>query len=61
VTVEDPPTGRSDCRLAADPVAFFLVAVGIIPQWGPISRGQLTAWDRKPWLALRFKALLPNP
>jgi uncharacterized protein (TIGR03083 family) len=61
VTVEDPPTGRADCHLSADPVAFFLVAVGIIPQWGAISRGQLLAWGRRPWLALRLKTLLPNP
>lgn len=52
---------RADCYVSADPVAFFLVAVGVVGQWGPIARGQLVAWGRKPALALRFKTYLPNP
>jgi hypothetical protein len=61
VTVEDAPTKRVDCYLSADPVAFLLVAVGIVSQWGPIARGKLVAWGLKPWLALRLKSYLPNP
>ncbi len=51
----------ADCYVSADPVAFFLVAVGVVDQWGPIVRGKLVAWGRKPALALRFKTYLPNP
>jgi uncharacterized protein (TIGR03083 family) len=52
---------RADCYVSADPVAFFLVAVGVVGQWGPIAKGGLVAWGRKPELALRFKTYLPNP
>ncbi len=52
---------QADCYVSADPVAFFLVAVGVVGQWGPIARGKLVAWGRKPALALRFKTYLPNP
>src|ERR687894_2911517 len=34
VTVEDTPPGRVDCHLSADPVAFFLVSLGLVGQWG---------------------------
>ncbi len=52
---------RADCYVSADPVAFFLVAVGVVGQWGPIAQGKLVAWGHKPALALRFKTYLPNP
>lgn len=52
---------RADCYVSADPVAFFLVAVGVVGQWGPIAQGRFVAWGRKPGLALRFKTYLPNP
>ena len=52
---------RADCHLSVDPVAFFMVAGGVISQWGPILKGQMLAWGRKPWLAFRFKAMFPNP
>jgi uncharacterized protein (TIGR03083 family) len=61
VTVSDLPTGPVDCFLSADPVAFLLVALGLASQWGLIARGKLLAWGRRPWLALRFKMLFPNP
>jgi uncharacterized protein (TIGR03083 family) len=61
VTVEDPPTRRADCYLSADPVAFFLVAFGLVSQWRPIAQGKLVAWGRKPWLALKFKSYFPSP
>lgn len=50
-----------DCHLWVDPVAFLLVGYGRISQWGPIARGKLVAWGRKPWLGLKFKSLLLNP
>lgn len=61
LTVEPASGGRFDCRVSADPVAFFLVANGLESQWGPIARGKLVAWGRAPWVALGLKGWLPNP
>ena len=54
-------SGPVDAHILADPVAFLLVGYGRISQWGPIFKGQILAWGRKPWLALTFKRLLRNP
>ncbi len=59
--VEPPGARPVDCRISADPVALLLVSYGRIGQWGPIGRGQMMAWGRKPWLALKFTGLLRNP
>lgn len=53
--------GRVDCHISADPVALLLVAYGRQSQWGPIARGDLVAWGRRPWLALSFRDLFTNP
>jgi uncharacterized protein (TIGR03083 family) len=50
-----------DCRISADPAAFLLVAYGRVGQWGPILRGQLLAWGRRPWAALRLTSYVHNP
>ncbi len=57
----EPPGGRIDCVISADPVAFLLVGYGRIGQWGPIARGQLLAWGRRPWRSLQFTGLLRSP
>ena len=49
--------GPVDVHIAADPAAFLLVAYGRISQWGPILKGQMLAWGRKPWLAFMLKRL----
>jgi uncharacterized protein (TIGR03083 family) len=56
-----PATGRADCVITADPVAFLLVGYGRISQWGPMLRGQLRAGGRKPWLGFRFNRLTVSP
>lgn len=61
VKVEPGIRGAPDCRISAGAVPFLLVAYGRVGQWGPIARGQLRAWGRKPWLAFRFKSLFYNP
>jgi uncharacterized protein (TIGR03083 family) len=50
-----------DCRISADPAAFLLVAYGRVGQWGPIVRGQLLAWGRRPWAALQLTSYVRNP
>ncbi len=61
LSVEEAGSGPADCHLAGGPVVFLLVGYGRIGQWGPVARGQLRAWGRRPWLALRFKTLFFNP
>jgi hypothetical protein len=53
--------GRVDCHIHADPAAFFLVAMGLRTQWGPIVTGKLMTWGTKPWLALQFTGLFRAP
>lgn len=47
--------------LWADPVDLMLVIYGRTSQWGPIARGRLLAWGRKPWLGLSFQSRFFNP
>ena len=56
-----PASGRPDCVVTADPVAFLLVGYGRISQWGPMLRGQLRAGGRKPWLGFKFNKLVVSP
>lgn len=56
-----PATGRADCVITADPVAFLLVGYGRIQPWGPMLHGQLRAGGRKPWLGFRFDKLTVSP
>ncbi len=55
------PGRRVDCHLSADPVAFFLVAMGLQGQWSAIARGKMIAWGRKPWLAFRLVGYFAVP
>jgi len=59
--IPGPPTGPVDCHLSVDPEAFLLVAWGRLGQGGPIAKGQLLAWGRKPWLSLKLRSMLKNP
>ena len=61
VRVQPFSAQRVDCHILSDPVTWLLVGYGRISQWGPIARGRLWAWGRKPWLGPRFKSLLHNP
>ncbi len=58
----EPYSGqRVDCHIVGDPVSWLLVGYGRVSQWGPIARGKLLAWGRKPWLGTRFKSMVTNP
>lgn len=61
LTIEAPSSRRIDCHISADPAALLLVAWGRTSHWQAISRGQLMAWGRKPWLGPKFRELLRNP
>jgi uncharacterized damage-inducible protein DinB len=55
------PPRRVDCHISAEPIALFLVAMGLKKQWGPIATGKLVTWGTKPWLALQFVGLFAAP
>lgn len=61
LTVGSAPGRKVDCHVSADPVALFLVMMGLKGQWGAIARGKLRTWGRKPWLALRLVSLFDVP
>jgi hypothetical protein len=61
VVTPGPPTGRVDCHLLVDPVAFLLVTWARISQWDAIPKGKLLAWGRKPWMGLKLRSLVKNP
>jgi uncharacterized protein (TIGR03083 family) len=60
-SLEEPGSGPVYCHIIAEPVALLLVFYGRISQWGPIAKGQLLPWGRRPWRALGFKRLFLNP
>jgi hypothetical protein len=61
LAIEPPSSGRVDCHISADAVAFLLVAWGRQSQYKAIAQGKLLAWGRKPWLGPKFRALMRNP
>lgn len=56
LTIDTAPAAP-DCRLSIEPVDYLLVGYGRRGRWGPILRGRIVAWGRKPWLGLRFATL----
>jgi uncharacterized protein (TIGR03083 family) len=52
---------RADAHVSADPLAYLLVGYGRIGLPGPIARGQLLVWGRKPWVVLQVPKLLMSP
>jgi uncharacterized protein (TIGR03083 family) len=61
LSVDDAPPRPVDCRLSVDPATYLLVGYGRIAQWGPILKGKVLAWGRKPWLSLKLGKLIANP
>lgn len=61
LSIEEPSDRKVDVHISADPVSFMLVGYGRISQWGPMAKGKLVAWGRRPWLALKFATLLRDP
>ncbi|WP_406431344.1 maleylpyruvate isomerase family mycothiol-dependent enzyme [Streptomyces sp. NBC_00631] len=61
VEVAPEPRDRPDCTIVIDPVGFLLIALGRRNPWLAMSRGQVLAYGRKPWLGPRFPALFVAP
>lgn len=53
--------GPVDCRISAAPVEFLLVGAGRIGMLGPIAKGKMVAYGKKPWLGLTFTKYFTNP
>jgi uncharacterized protein (TIGR03083 family) len=52
------PSGRVDCWISADPVAFLMIGYGRTAQLSQILRGRMLAGGRKPWLGVTFGRLV---
>ena len=52
---------RPDCTIVAEPVTFFLLALGRCTTTRAVARGKILTWGRKPWLAAGFPALFTAP
>jgi hypothetical protein len=61
VTINDSGSRPSDCVISAEPVAFFLLAMGLRQQWRLIATGKLRSWGRRPWVATRFVKFFAAP
>ena len=61
LSIEEPSDRRVDVHISADPEVFMLVGYGRVGQWRAALKGQIVAWGRKPWLALKFGSLIRNP
>ena len=61
LTVEGEPQGRVDCTIVGAPASMVLVMHRRVSLANPVLRGQLAAWGRKPWLALRLVNLFDPP
>jgi len=59
--LEPPDTGRVDCAITADPVAFLLVESGRMCQWAAIALGLIRACGERPELAAGFTDLFLFP
>ncbi|MGW6403824.1 maleylpyruvate isomerase family mycothiol-dependent enzyme [Streptomyces sp. NPDC055134] len=60
-TVSAEPPHRPDCTIEAEPVTFFLLALGRCKPNRAIARGKILAWGRKPWRAPGFPNLFTAP
>lgn len=59
--VREEQPERADLHVSASPVAYLLVGYGRESRWAAIAKGQIVAWGRKPWLALKFADLFEPP
>lgn len=61
LTFAEGKATRPDCRISANPSSFLLSAYGRLGLWSPAFKGQILAYGRKPWLALRLPYMLRQP
>lgn len=61
VVLEDPGAGPVDVHVAADPAVMWLLMFNRISPVGPVLRGQVRVWGRRPWRLRRLMRLLQSP
>jgi uncharacterized protein (TIGR03083 family) len=59
--IAEPNGARADCYISGEPTALLLLLYGRTGPLRPTLTGQVVAWGRKPWLAVRFPGLFHNP
>lgn len=59
--LSETPPRRPDCTISAEPVTFFLIALGRCNPVGAVARGRIVSWGRRPWAAFRFPELFTAP
>lgn len=61
LTMNPPAAWRPDAVISADPATFLLLVYKRRSQWPAILTGRVTAWGRRPWLALSFAGRFHQP
>ncbi|MCA1833983.1 MAG: maleylpyruvate isomerase N-terminal domain-containing protein [Actinomycetota bacterium] len=59
--VGETPVRPVDCKILADPVSLVLISFGRIGLWGPVFKGKILSYGKKPWLGLKFQSYFINP
>jgi hypothetical protein len=54
LAIDNQRPQRVDCKLSVDPVEYLLVGYGRKGRLGPVARGSIVAYGRKPWLGLKL-------
>ena len=57
--VDDGFPHRVDCHIVAEPRAFLLQGIGLVPLWKLVLSGRMLSYGRRPWLSMRVPQLLP--
>jgi len=61
VAIEEPGSRPADVHIAADPAVMWLLMFGRIGTLGPVLRGQVRVWGRRPWRLRHLMRLLQTP
>jgi len=61
VAIEEPGGRPADAHIAADPVVMWLLMFNRIGTLGPVLRGQVRVWGRRPWRLRHLMRLLQTP
>lgn len=57
----EPSSDRTvDCHLTVDPLTFLLLSFHRIGPIGPVLRGKVLPWGRRPWLVARLQSSLTS-
>jgi uncharacterized protein (TIGR03083 family) len=55
------PAATPDAHVSTDALAYLLVGYGRVPIAGPLLRGRILAWGRRPWVLLQLPKMFLSP